>query len=494
MPISKNRVITQPFIRKVLQTIRDHDMLPKGSSVLVGVSGGPDSMALLHALIALSHHLSLQVGVAHLNHCLRPGDADLDAEFVIEAARKCGVPCYVKSKNIRKDSENSGLSLEEAARDARYRFFHEICQGKGFDKIAVGHHQEDNAELILLYLLRGSGPVGMGGILPVRGNIVRPLIRTRRNEILGFLASQNMTYRLDTSNFDEHFLRNRIRHQLIPLLEKNYNPRISESVNRLGNILQSEEQWINQLIVPIFDQTVADQAKDRIALSVNRLMNLPVAPLRRVLRRAIQQVKGNLKRIACSHMDAVIDLTIRNKADGILDLPDRIRVSKQGDRLMITKENTPLRQTPPAFGQAPGLDYAHTISESRIINGNRLYLHETGTIIKFTRTPAGNFHSLPAGNGNVAFFDWDRIQFPLTVRNYRAGDRFTPVGMTGTQTLKKFFINNKIKPGIRGQTPIFLSGETIIWIGGFRIADPVKVTQRTRHLLVAEMSPETDNI
>ncbi|MFZ2633351.1 MAG: tRNA lysidine(34) synthetase TilS [Desulfosalsimonadaceae bacterium] len=494
MPISENRVIIQPFIRKVLQTIRDHDMLPKGSSVLVGVSGGPDSMALLHALIAVSDHLSIRVGVAHLNHCLRPGDADLDAEFVIEAARKYSVPFYVKSKNIHKDYENSELSLEEAARDARYRFFHEVCREKGFDKIAVGHHQEDNAELILLYLLRGSGPVGMGGILPVRDNIVRPLIRTSRTEIIGFLASQDVTYRMDASNFNERFLRNRIRHQLIPLIEKNYNPRISESLNRLGNILQAEEQWMNPLVAPIFDQTVADRAKGRISLSVSRLVNLPVAPLRRVLRRAIQEVKGDLRRIAFSHVDAVIDLTARNRADGILDLPDRIRVSKQADLLMITKENTPLRRTPPAFGQAPGLDYVYTISESGVISGNTLYLHETGTFIKFTRTHACDFPSLSGGGGNVAFFDWDRIQFPLTIRNYRTGDRFTPVGMTGSQTVKKFFINNKISPCIRTKTPIFLSGEMIIWIGGFRIADPVKVTQRTRHLLAVEMSPETDNI
>ena len=469
-------------------------MLPKGSSVLVGVSGGPDSMALLHTLVAVSHHLSIRVGVAHLNHCLRPVDADQDAKFVMEAARKYGVPFYVKSKDILKERKNSGLSLEETARNARYRFFHEVCREKGFDKIAVGHHQEDNAELILLYLLRGSGPVGMGGILPVRDNIVRPLIRVSRREILGFLASQNMTYRLDASNFDERFLRNRIRHQLIPLMEKNYNPRISESLNRLGNILQAEEQWMNQLVAPIFDQTVADRAKGRIILSVSRLVNLPVAALRRVLRRAIQEVKGDLKRIAFSHVDAVIDLTTRNRADGILDLPDRIRVSKQADLLIMTKENTPLRRTPSAFDQAPGLNYLYTISESGVINGNTLYLQETGTFIKFTRTHAGDFLSIPEDNAHMAFFDWNRLQFPLTIRSHKAGDRFTPLGMTGTQSVKKFFINNKIRPDIRAKIPIFLCGETIAWIGGYRIADPVKVTQKTRYLLIVEMSPKTDSI
>jgi len=465
-------------------------MMPKGTPVLVGVSGGPDSMALLHALMALSDHLSIQLGVAHLNHCLRPGAADRDARFVAEAAQKYGIPCYAESKDIYKDCKNSGLSLEEASRNARYRFFHEVCRKNGYDKIAVGHHHDDNAELILLYLLRGSGSVGIGGILPVRDSIVRPLIRTSRTEILGFLASQDISYRLDASNLDENFLRNRIRHQLIPLLEESYNPRISEALNRLGNILQSEEQWMNQVLAPVFEQTVTEQATGRIVLSVPRLMDLPVAPLRRVVRRAIQQVKGNLRRIAFSHVDAVIRLVLRGRADGCLDLPDRVRISRDMDQLIITKENSPLRQTPRKKDTTPGLDYAYTISASQIAHGNAIYLHEIRTLVKFTRTSADDFHNRPKSDGNVAFFDWDRIQFPLTIRNHRAGDWFTPLGMTGGQTVQSFFNNNKIPPALRAKTPIFFSGETVIWVGGFRIADPVKVAASTRNVLVAELSPE----
>ena len=483
-----NRVITHPFIRKVHQTIIDHDMLPKGSSVLAGVSGGPDSMTLLHSLAILSDHLSIQVGVAHLNHRLRPGAADEDARFVMEAARKYCVPCWIKSEDVRKAAENTGLSLEEAARDARYRFFQEVCREKGFDKIAVGHHQEDNAELILLYLLRGSGPAGMSGIQPVRDNIVRPLIRSSRTEICEFLASQNEAYRLDASNFDEHFLRNRIRHQLIPLLVKKYNPRISETLNRLGGILQSEEKWMNQLIDPIFDQAVTDRATGRLILSSARLMLLPAAPLRRVVRRAIFQVKGDLRRIAFSHVDAVIHLIARDRMDGRLDLPDRIRVSRQADQLIITKEKDPLRQRTAAGRLPPGLNYAYTLSAPSFNKESTLYLDEINTIVTLGRAHAGAFPGPPAGCGNMAFFDQDQLQFPLTVRNYRDGDRFTPLGMTGTQSVKKFFTDHKIKPGFRANIPIFLSGETIIWIGGVRIADPVKVTPVTRNILSAVLS------
>lgn len=450
-------------------------------------------MALLHTLLAVSDILSIQVAVAHLNHCLRPGDAEKDAQFVMDAAQKYGVPCHVGTIDIRKESKISGLSLEEAAREARYRFFNEICHEKGFDKIAVGHHRDDNAELVLLYLLRGSGPAGMGGIRPMRDNIIRPLIQASRAEILEFLSSQNIPFRQDDSNFDAHFLRNRIRHQLLPLLAKDYNPKISESLNRTGNILQAEEQWINTLIDPIFEQTVTNRETGRIILSADLLMGLPAAPQRRVVRRAILEVKGDLRRISFSHVDAVSDLANPDRAKGVLDLPDRIRVSRQANRLVISQETTPLRQTPAGPTRFPDLTYCYAISEAQMINDSKLYLNEINAEITFTRTSANDFHGLSKNKSNMAFFDWDRLQFPLTIRNYKTGDRFTPCGMAGTQSVKKFFINNKISPRIRALTPILVSGETIIWIGGFMIAEMAKVRPDTRTLLVAELSRKNES-
>lgn len=237
MPISKTSIAAHPFIRKVRRTLLDHALLPEGAAVLAGVSGGPDSMALLHALMVLSPVLSFRVGVAHFNHRLRGEAAEADARFVAEAAQAYGISCHIASGDIRKESRNRGLSLEEAGRNARYRFFEAVCREQGFDRIAVGHHQDDNAELILMYLLRGSGPAGMGGMRPVRGRIIRPLLYATRSEICDFLAAGNWPYRLDTSNLDLDFPRNRIRHQLLPLLEQDYNPRISAGLNRLGAVL-----------------------------------------------------------------------------------------------------------------------------------------------------------------------------------------------------------------------------------------------------------------
>jgi len=196
----------------------------------VAVSGGPDSVALAHVLLNLSVEYFFRPAIAHLNHCLRGPDADRDAEFVSALARQLGVPIYAQKKDVRALQRRRRLSLEEAGRRSRYDFFDAVSAKHGFNKIALGHHSDDQAELVLMNLLRGSGPLGLSGIAPVReGKIVRPLIRLRRSEIIHYLAEKKIPYVTDTSNTDPAFMRNKIRHQLIPELQTAYNPRIVET-------------------------------------------------------------------------------------------------------------------------------------------------------------------------------------------------------------------------------------------------------------------------
>ena len=494
MSIPANKLIVRQFTLNVLQTIKAQAMVKKGMSVLVGVSGGPDSMALLRAMMDVSERLSLKLGVAHLNHCLRHQASDNDKELVVSVANKLGLPCYVERKNIINEQKKTGYSLEETARVARYRFFQTVCQNNGFDKIAVGHHRDDNAELILLYLLRGSGPVGIGGIPPKRDNIIRPLIKTTRTEIINYLNAQKISYAIDTSNYDETFQRNKIRHTLIPLLKKEFNPKICESLNRLGEIMQTEEAWISHLIMPIFDKTVLTTDTHRIALSVSQLTKLHIAPQRRVLRKAIQQVKGELRRITYTHIHSILKLMKNRAADGRLDLPSRIRVAKQSGQLIITKENENLRSIDLAGEKKKPFAFKQVISKSDITSQKPIYIKEIKTYVTFLKTDRDSIDDMTGSLNQVALFDWDLLKHPIIVRNYRNGDRFTPLGMTGTQKLNKFFVNNKIKPLKRSSVPIFLSGNEIIWIGGFRIADSRKVTTAKKTVLKATISAraETD--
>jgi len=351
MPNASKKFAVTRFLKKVKETIAAHAMLAPGDAVLIGVSGGPDSMALLHGLRAVSDDYRLHLGIAHLNHGLRRKDADKDEKFVVSAAKKLNLPCYVKKRNVAAERRKTGGSLEEAARIARYDFLFETAEAEGFDRIAVGHQQDDNAELILLYLLRGSGPAGLSGTPPVRDKIIRPLIRTSRAEILDFLKSHTIGYVIDRSNADQRFTRNRIRHQLLPLLKKEYNPKASESLNRLGMILRSEEEWIDGYVRQMTNQITLTAKPGRLALSVNALAHLHPALQRRVIRRAILGVKGDLRRITCAHTASVIGLAENPLPGSRLDLPDRIRVLRQTDRILISREKQSLRS--PALAGKP---------------------------------------------------------------------------------------------------------------------------------------------
>jgi len=487
----KNKFTHPPFVRKILQTIEDHGMIRKGEAVLMGVSGGADSMALFQAMAALSGDLDIRLGVAHLNHCLRGRESDQDEQFVAAEAFRHSVPFFSERADILQERAKTGLSLEEAAREVRYRFFHKIRQDMGFDKIALGHHQDDNAELILLYLLRGSGPAGISGIPPVRGAIIRPLIRVYRSDILEFLKTNHVAHVLDSSNDDPTFLRNRIRHQLLPVLKTGYNPKIVQSLNRLGNILRSEETWLTRIISPLYDAACVGTDKNRTVLSVSQLRDLHPAARARVIRKAISQIKGDLRRISWKHTESIVKFIQRTGSDAHtdirLDLPDRIRIIRKGDHLIIVRETRNLRPSyPPTCLSAPVI-FEYRIDPSSVDSGKSAVLSEINARIRLTRIPRDEIRDLSGCNSRTAFFDWDRLQFPLIIRNVRPGDRFSPLGARGTQKLKKFFVDHKIPVSVRRTVPVLVSSDAIIWVGGHRLSEQVKITPETTTVLKAEL-------
>ena len=489
MPVSHKGC--NKLLHAVEQTVKTYGMFQPGDSVLVGVSGGPDSVALLHILFTLAPRLSLRLGVAHLNHSLRQKDSDNDAEFVASLAGKLDLPCYITKEDVRKYQLENKLSLEEAARCIRYAFYNNVAVRNRFNKIALGHNEDDNAELVLMYLFRGSGLAGISGIPPVRDSqeacikIVRPLIRSTRCEIIDFLTSKGLKYVLDRSNKDTRYLRNRIRHHLIPSLKVSYNPRIVETLNRLASITRCEEEWIEDIISPLFEKSVLAVQNDKVALSVPMLDGIHVAAKRRVIRKALARVKGNLRRITFFHIDSAVRLLESGQAHGCLDLPDRIRVKRNGDILIFSKEKKALRELGGKSGETKTLDFEYKILRPGK-NPGSIFVKEIGAHLKFCEINAEDMPDIYRTGHQVAFFDIINLKFPLVLRNFRPGDRFKPLGMSGTQKVKKYFINNKVPRSERSRFPILLSGEKIVWVVGLRIDDSVKVKPSTRNVLKAE--------
>jgi len=471
MPTTRN---DYDFLSAVEAAIRRYQMVDEGDVVLIGVSGGPDSVALLHSLQALQPKWSLQLVIAHLNHQLRGSAADQDADFVSRLGADLGIPCEIGSTNVAAYGLQHHLSVQEAARIARYTFYDNVAAKYSASKIALGHHADDNAESILMRLLRGTGPLGLAGIPPVRHpNIIRPLIHLGKNDILAFLELGGFQYRADRSNLDTKYLRNRIRLKLLPDLKEHYNPNTVSTLNRLASILADEEDFWNQKVRRTFQNTVLEQTPDRLCLTVSRLSSLHPALLKRLVRHALLSLKGGLKRIGLVHVEAIARLIAAPSPSGRLDLPYGILVVRDRDELCFL------------FGsseETAGFEYEIPRIQST-------HIPEIGVVLKLSVCSPSELLHLKDYPLTTALFDAATVTFPLQVRNFRKGDRFKPLGMVGSQKVKSFFINHKVSRSKRMRCPLLVSGGRIIWVGGYRIDDSTKITQKTKKALKAELLP-----
>jgi tRNA(Ile)-lysidine synthase len=463
------------FLAAVEATIRCHHMIEPGDTVLVGVSGGPDSVALLHSLVAIRANWPVRLAVAHLNHQLRGTTADEEAAFVERLASSLEIPCEIGSKDVKSFSAENRLSIQEAARQLRYAFYDEVAARFGAQKIALGHQANDNAESIIMHLLRGTGPRGLAGIPPVRqGRIIRPLIDINRKQILGFLKRRGVKHLQDDSNDDPKYLRNRIRHGLLPSLEGHFNPKIILNLGRLASILRDEEDLWDKIVGDSYKNLVLVQTADRITLSNPGLARLHPALLRRLIRHTVLSLRNTLKGLGHNHVEAVARLIGRPTPSGWLDLPQGLGVMR--DREEVTFLIGRLEERP------------HF--EYRIDGIGATFIQEINTMLKLSTCGFHDvFDKLGTYPPTTAFFDLKAVSFPLVVRNFEKGDRFTPMGMSGSQKVKDYFINHRISQAKKRQCLMLLSGGRIIWVGGHRIDDSAKITKDTEKVLVAELLP-----
>lgn len=328
----------------VSDTIDTFKMLQPHDSVLAAVSGGPDSVAMIHLLKSLQNKFDLTIGMAHINHMLRPGESERDEKFVRKLADQLGFQTFIEKIDIADLAKTHRLSIETAGRQARYDFFNRIAKENGFTKIATGHTKDDNAEQILMNLLRGSGSKGLSGIPPCRDNlIIRPLIQVTKTRLIDFLNQYHLDYMEDSSNTDPSFLRNRIRHSLIPALERDYNGEIIDALNRLSQVVRTEDEFMDIQTQSAFKQCSTREESDIIVFSIQELKQLHPAILYRLLRMGIKRLKSDLNRISFSHLNDIVHFGFKPSRGNSLDLPGQIRIYKNSLHLQIKKENRPLR-------------------------------------------------------------------------------------------------------------------------------------------------------
>lgn len=451
------------FLERVKATISKYSMLSGGETVLIGLSGGPDSVCLLTVLNKLKGELNLKLHAVYVDHGLRPAETPDEIEFCKRLCDGLSVPFITRSVDVKAYAKETGLSKQEAARELRYKVFDGLFSDVKADKIALGHNADDQLETFFMRFFRGSGPTGLSGVPPVRVKIVRPLIEVERKEIEAFLDEQEVNYIIDLSNLKKDYLRNRLRLSFIPEIKK-INPHIAQTVSRTMDILREEEKHFDVIVTKALMKLITRKTDLRIELFLTPMEAMDKVILRRVLRRAIDQTKG-LRGMGFIHIEEIIELIKQGKPGDRLYLPGGLRVIKNYSTLVITSE---IPQRIVTFTlNVPG----------------EVALKNIKTVIK------GSIEDKVDGYGDgktIAVFDADKTGTVLTVRPREKGDFFYPMGFGKKKKLQDYFVDEKVPRDERDSIPIIVSGKDIVWIAGFRGDERFKVTDETKRFLKLE--------
>jgi len=463
---------------RVRLAIERDALIPPGSRVVAAVSGGSDSVALARLLHLVSGDCRFTLaGVAHLNHGLRGDESDADEAFCRELASGLGVAIEVGRRDVVQLARDEHVSIEVAARRARYGFFADAAQRLQVDRIATGHTRDDQAETFLLRVLRGAGATGLAGIRPRRGPVVRPLLDLRRDDLLAFLASLGQAFRTDSSNRDLRIPRNWVRHRLVPLLAEHLNADIVEVLAREATVLRDEAILLDRLANEAAARLETALPERKIRLDAGALAELPLALARRVVRQALARTE-DAHFHGFDHVEQVLALASPVGDRSAADLPG-VRVERIGAGVVLYKRG-------PRFGQpAPGFRYELPVP-------GRVTVPECGCRIEAkTRKPSANQAAAITALGvdpDTAVIDAAAAAGGLAVRSRRPGDSIRPLGLTGRKKLQDVLVDRKVPRQQRDQLPLVVDADDrILWIGGHVVAEDACVTASTRSVVVLKL-------
>ncbi|HOM01336.1 MAG TPA: tRNA lysidine(34) synthetase TilS [Acetivibrio sp.] len=472
------------MIDKVLQAIEKYNIIRSKDKIVVGVSGGPDSVCLLHILCRLRESMNLGLVAVHVNHMLRGNEASGDEAFVEDLCAKLNVELVSRSIDIKKLAKEQKLSLEEAGRIERYRLFDEVADNYGAQRIAVAHNKNDQAETVLMNIIRGTGLDGLKGMDYIRGRIIRPLLGINRAEIEDYCRIHNLNPRIDSSNLEDIYTRNRIRLDLIPYIDKLFNADIVNGITKMADLIRDDVSFIENQTDEISSKVKKKSDGSQVVLDLAALKECHIAAQRRIIRNSIKKIKGDIRGIAAVHIDSIIDL-IENGATGSkLHLPHGVRAAKSYETLKIylhefEKEDIYFNKKV----NIPGITIVNEVNgklEASLIDVSS----GTFNIKDFRRA---------SDTSCVQFFDYDRLREGIYIRNRRDGDVFKPRSSNGTKKLKEFFIDNKIPRETRNHIPLISKGKEIVWIIGCKISDKFKVTENTKIILKLSYENHIEN-
>jgi tRNA(Ile)-lysidine synthase len=466
------------LLARVRRTIRRHDLAPPGARVLVALSGGSDSVALLYLMLELQREGDLMVaGIAHLNHRLRGAASDEDEAFCRTVAESLSLGIIAESVDVAATARHLHRSIEDAARRARYEFLSRAATSLGAERIAIGHTRNDQAETFLLRLLRGAGPVGLAGIHPRAGIVVRPLLDIGRDELREYLARQGILFREDASNLDVTIPRNRVRHEALPMLRERFSPAIVRTLSREAEIAREDSEYFDQMVARA-ETAVVSRARNRVVIDLPALRACPAALSRRIVRRAMLGIAPD-HFVGFHAVDAVLELADNSLGPRHVNGPGQV-AERCGETLVLRVRHG--RGFPVHEPRALPFSYPLTVP-------GEVALPEVARQISAEIRQSSDGRLRLGGRSDEAIVAAATVTAPLTVRSRHQGDAFQPLGLGGRKKLQDFFVDRKVQRAARDRVPLVVDRENrILWVAGYEVGDEFRVTDPSKAVVILRMT------
>lgn len=456
------------MLDKVIKYIKENDLLEENDKVLVALSGGPDSVCLLHILYKLKEKLNIELGAIHINHMLRGKESDEDEKYISKLCDELGINYYVKRIDIEYIAKDTSVSLEVAGRNERYKAFEEIRKNDRYDKIAVAHNANDQAETILMRMMRGTGLEGLTGIKAKREDgIVRPILCLNRQQIERYCEENNLNPRIDASNYERIYSRNKVRLDILPYMKENFNGDVIETLNRMALLLQKDNEFIEEYSKRCYNRYCENQ-NDKLKVSKELFMNEMESIITRVIIRAFKEVSNCYQNFEMKHIYEIVNLA--NKGTGKkINLTNKITCENLYGNIIFKVNEVENK-----------VNKSHEIRlcKDDILNNYIFDKYEINFEI------ISNKNKVDFSKNNlIKLFDYDKIEKEITIRYRKDGDRIIPLGMKGSKKLKDIFIDLKVPRENRDITPIVCFDDKISWVVGCKTSQEYKVTQYTKNIL-----------
>jgi len=457
------------LFEKFTAFIEQHKLIRQNYYVLAAVSGGVDSIVLLHLLQQLEKSLDLRLEIIHVNHCLRGEQADRDQQFVDQLAKEHNIPIISRKVNVPKYLARKALSEEQGARFLRYRFFEWALKRTGADCVALGHQADDQVETVIDHFLRGSGVKGLCGMPIQRDKYIRPLLFATRKEIETYAKLNSLHYLIDSTNVMVKYRRNRIRHELIPYLKKHFNPSIAEGMLRSAKIMSEVEVYLNQQARIALDDCLINLKKNKIILDINSFLNYFSVIQKYTLYLLFEKAQLSRSILTAQKFDRILSLVQSRDSGKKILLPDNWQIQVNYDQLVMMKERDVDFLVPIKFNENYQLLNSEICFSAELIEKSQLP-------DRFPR------------NKQIEYIDYDKIEGQLIIRNFRPGDRFRPLNFKGEKKLSDYFIDNKIPLHQRKEIPLLVCDAGIVWIFEHQIDDRFKISSMTERILKLQMT------